>query len=294
MSDYRKADGFEQQKMIVLTQDQIKTMLQHRLLQELYVTDLGYFPNALHHYRERPQGNEGYIIIYCANGKGRLSINEHEKYHIASNDLVIIPSGTPHQYEANETQPWSIYWFHIGGNAVGELFQTSELASYVQPLQAGDAEAFIRTFHTCYDLLSSRINVQGLIHVSHALRFLISQIGLSQKMIKDEKTEAYLESAILYMQQRIEQQLSLSELASHIGISRQHLNHIFRKSSETTPIYFFLSLKMQRAWQMLDLTDLSVKEVSTAIGIDDPFYFSRLFKKIIGVSPKSYRNQLRG
>lgn len=294
MSTKRKAEGFEQQKMIVLTQDHIKFMNQHNLLKDLYVTDLGYFPKARYHYRERPQGTDGYIIIYCADGKGKLTINKQEKYNIKSNDLIIIPSGTAHQYEANEIHPWSIYWFHIAGSRVAELFQTSELIQYVQPIQASDAETFIRLFHTCYDLLSSRINVQGLIHAAHTLRFLISQIGLSQKKIKDEKSEAYLDKAILFMQQRIEEQLSLSELANHIGVSRQHLNYIFRKSSGTTPIYFFLSLKMQRACQMLDATNFSVKEVSNSLGIDDPFYFSRLFKKIIGMSPKAYRNQLRG
>lgn len=294
MSEFRKAEGFEQQKMIVLTQDHIHFMLKHKLLSELFVTDLGYFPNAAHHYRERPQGYDGYIMIYCASGKGRLTINGTEKYEICNDELILIPSGTAHQYEANAQHPWSIYWFHVQGSAVDELFQTCELVHYVQKIQPNDAEAFIRFFHMCYDLLSSRVNLHSLLHVSHALRFLISQLGLSQKMLKEEKTQSYIDTAILFMQQHIEEQISLADLANHIGISRQHLNHIFQKSLDTTPIYFFLSLKMQRACQMLDLTELSIKEISVSLGIEDPFYFSRLFKKIIGRSPKVYRNQLRG
>ncbi|GJM79987.1 hypothetical protein HMSSN139_24830 [Paenibacillus sp. HMSSN-139] len=51
---------------------------------------------------------------------------------------------------------------------------------------------------------------------------------------------------------------------------------------------------MQRAGQLLDLTGLSVKEIAGAVGLSDPYYFSRLFKKIMGYSPTEYRGIPKG
>ncbi|MDQ0897898.1 AraC family transcriptional regulator [Paenibacillus sp. V4I7] len=57
---------------------------------------------------------------------------------------------------------------------------------------------------------------------------------------------------------------------------------------------YFLRLKIQKASQMLDLTALAIKEIGNAIGITDAYYFSRLFKKMMGVSPTEYRKIPKG
>ena len=60
------------------------------------------------------------------------------------------------------------------------------------------------------------------------------------------------------------------------------------------PIEYFLRLKIQKATQLLSLTGLSIKEVAASIGISDPYYFSRLFKKMTGSSPSAYRSIPKG
>jgi AraC-like DNA-binding protein len=57
---------------------------------------------------------------------------------------------------------------------------------------------------------------------------------------------------------------------------------------------YFIHLKIQNACKLLYLTDMTVREVSFELGYDDPYYFSRLFKKVMGISPMQYRNQPRG
>ena len=81
----------------------------------------------------------------------------------------------------------------------------------------------------------------------------------------------------------------LAYVARHTGISKQHLIHLFKRETALPPIEYFLRMKMQRAAQLLDLTDLSVKEIGHAVGMTDPYYFSRLFKQMMGHSPSRYR-----
>jgi transcriptional regulator GlxA family with amidase domain len=64
---------------------------------------------------------------------------------------------------------------------------------------------------------------------------------------------------------------------------------MFCKEVQFSPINYFLHLKIERAGQLLLHTNMKINQISLKLGFDDPYYFSRLFKKIKGVSPKQYR-----
>lgn len=78
------------------------------------------------------------------------------------------------------------------------------------------------------------------------------------------------------------------------GLSVPHYSALFRRRTGYAPMDYFLRLKIQRAGQLLDTSALRVAEVASEVGCDDAFYFSRLFKKITGQSPRDYRNVPKG
>src|SRR5690242_5324557 len=69
MQTIRKADGFEAEKLIVFPDALLEDISQHLLVKPIYVTDIGFFPRAQYHYRERPEGCNTAIFIYCVAGK---------------------------------------------------------------------------------------------------------------------------------------------------------------------------------------------------------------------------------
>jgi AraC-like DNA-binding protein len=295
MSIHKKADGFDSEKILVLSQQQLALMAEHPLINQAYITDIGYYPRAYQHFRERRRGTEAFILIYCVQGTGWLRLGDAERIDVPQHSLLVIPAGVAHSYGADETDPWSIYWFHLKGEQIEDILSQSGLQSGRTQLPPSEAEKLIELFRVCFDLLSTGAYQEpNLLHVSHAARYMLSHLGLAQRLHQEEKAKAYYDQAVLYMQQKLEMNITLDELAEHTRISRQHLNYVFRKATGITPIDYYLRLKMQRACQMLDLTDQTIKEVSLALGFGDPFYFSRLFKKMIGLSPTQYRSQLRG
>jgi len=99
-----------------------------------------------------------------------------------------------------------------------------------------------------------------------------------------------IEQSIAYMMQHLDEPLQVRRLAALVNVSPSHYFALFKRRTGCAPIDFFIHLRMYRACQLLDATALSVKEVAAALGYDDPFYFSRVFKSVNQVAPTEYRS----
>ncbi|WP_341346915.1 helix-turn-helix domain-containing protein [Paenibacillus sp. FSL H3-0469] len=295
-SNIRKPEGFEEEKLYVLPEYWMKELEQEELTASLFITDIGYFPNARHHFRERLEGSPSHILILCEAGEGWVELNHGEAMTLQPGDMMIIPPGTPHRYGAMQEKPWSIYWFHFKGSHADRLVKLFGLSGAPFALAPSGKARLIDWFVPAYELLAERTYALAThVHIAQTVRQLLSGIGLSTgKSAQEKKRETYLEQAIQYMNGRLGSTLTLPELAKHAGVSKQHLIYIFNAETGVSPIEYFLRLKIQRAGHLLDLTELSIKEVGSAVGINDPYYFSRLFKRISGFSPSSYRRIPKG
>lgn len=292
----QKMEGFREQRLMVLPDYMQKELARTELTRQLFVSDIGVFPKAKHHYRERPEGSDSHIFIYCIEGKGVLEKQGDGPFDILPGTLVIIPAGIPHRYWASEEDPWSIYWFHLKGDHVEELCRHYGLEGDLLQMPRAFVSEFIARLDQTLAILTDRpYSLTSHIYVSQTLRWIIS--GLGQELLRsqqDRKRELHLENAIRYMEEHIAASIRLPDLAGYTGISKQHLIYLFNKETGFSPIDYFLRMKMQHAANMLDLTDLTVKEIAASIGMGDPYYFSRIFKKLMGHAPTDYRKIPKG
>jgi transcriptional regulator GlxA family with amidase domain len=105
----------------------------------------------------------------------------------------------------------------------------------------------------------------------------------------DADADRRIERTIAYMKEHLHQPLQAAALASRANVSLSHYFALFKRLTGCTPIDYFIHLRMERAREMLESTALTVKEVAAALGYDDPFYFSRVFKSTSGLAPTDYR-----
>lgn len=98
-----------------------------------------------------------------------------------------------------------------------------------------------------------------------------------------------IEQSITYMQEHLDRPLQVATLAALVNVSPSHYFALFKRWTGSAPIDYFGRLRMRKACALLDTTEFSVTEVATALGYEDPFYFSRVFKSVVGVSPSRYR-----
>jgi AraC family transcriptional regulator, arabinose operon regulatory protein len=290
-----KKEGFKGQRAIVLPnviQDELKTWPLTKLL---FVTDIGFYPNAQYHYRERPSGSEQNILIYCIEGDGWVEVKNNRK-KVQKDQFFIIPAHIPHKYGVDNSEPWTIYWLHFTGTNAESLLQKGFSVINIEPDGNTDHDRRIGLFEEIYNNLSMGFSKENLEYSSLSLWHLLGTFNyMSQfKRVTPIVQTDFIGKSILYMHQHIDKKINLSDLADHCGLSVSHYSMIFKKRTYRTPIQYFNNLKIQKACQMLDFTDMHIKEISIHLDFEDQFYFSRVFKKEMGLPPIEYRKNKKG
>ena len=262
------------------------------LTRACYPTAFGYYPRASGHSIERNQHNDN-LLIYCVEGRGHIR-TLHFRGTVNRGDVVLLPAGQAHQYHADETKPWTIYWVHFDGLQARQLieeldFHPNQVISSVgqQPLLESDFKRLMSLRQSGYR--HSVFNYAAAL-TRQMLYFLALQIR-SSNISKHNFNLDQLQSLML---DNIDGELELDTLAASTQLSRHHFAAKYKKLTGISPIKHFIHLKMERACYLLDVSNDSVKTVGASLGYSDPLYFSRIFKKIIGLSPSEYRMRLKG
>lgn len=287
----KKKEGFAGQRSIVLPRKILAGVCHNNpFVERLYITDIGYYPKAQYHYRQRVHGIDQHILIYCVEGNGRAEI-ARKKYELEPGSFIIIPAGDQHWYSASEENSWTIYWVHFKGADACAL--VSALLEKIHHHHGSVAfqERRISLFEDIYACLERGYGSDNLSYANICLYHYIASFVYQDKFNLPDNRQGgdAVELSINYMQQHLSRSLSLEELAASINFSASHYSAIFRKKTGFSPIEYFNHLKMQKACQYLLYTELRIKEISDKLGIEDPFYFSRMFNKLMGMSPNQYR-----
>lgn len=282
-------EGFVGQRMITLPKAVKKKAASNPISKGFYVTDIGYYPRAENHFRERENGANEFVFIYCVEGEGWLELNGKHRT-VRPNQFFLLPEGKTHRYGASKEKPWSIYWMHFDGTMAKDLFIRHE-----KNRNASDTIPFkserIRLFDQMYKIFQSNYVEPSLEYANIlALSFVISFVYGDVDQSNDAHARNHLvDSIIEYLTDNLDKSFTSQDIADEFNFSTSYLFSIFKKRTGYAIIHFFNLKKTQKACEYLKYTNMSVKEISFSMGFQDPLYFSRLFKKNMGMSPRAYK-----
>ncbi len=94
-----------------------------------------------------------------------------------------------------------------------------------------------------------------------------------------------------YINEHYAEEISIAELANLVNASEGYVTHIFKKNLNYAPMQYVMRRRIGKAQSLLIYTDLPLTEISFRVGYDDSNYFSRIFKKVIGIPPNLYRKK---
>lgn len=280
-------EGFRNQRLVVVPRPLVAEALARPVTRRLVVTDAGYYPEAEDHQMNRPRGTNETIIIVCASGTGWARVGD-TMHRIGSQSALVIPRSVPHSYGADSDSPWTIWWCHLSGTDVAELVETLEVtpAKPIVPIRRID-----RAVALLDEIVSSLERDQSpprLIGTAGAAWKLLTQISVDRVMPEQGDP---LQRAMSYLSDRLDGSVRVPELARLVGVSPSHLTALFRRATGGGVLAHHSALRMARARQLLDGSTAPIAHIADELGYDDPFYFSRQFRRFHGMSPTEFRQR---
>jgi AraC family transcriptional regulator of arabinose operon len=290
-----RTDGFSGQRIVVLPPAVTRRALAEPLFAGLLPTDIGWYPAAHGHHRERLVGVAETIVLHCLSGAGWVELRD-ARHTVNTGDLVALPPGEAHAYAADPLRPWTLRWFHLAGQDLPALLAELGLdaAAPVRPLP--DDATLALLFDDALATLELGYATTHLLRASRALAHYLAHAAWLARHAPATAPDARQRIArcIDYMRLHLARPLRLAELAALAHWSPSHFKARFREHTGYGCIDYFIRLRIHAACQLLDTTALDIQTVATRVGYADPLWFSKAFKSITGQPPSEYRKRAKG
>ncbi|MDB4868265.1 MAG: hypothetical protein JWR03_2598 [Cohnella sp.] len=252
----------------------------------LYLTSVGHWDHQ--ESVRRPDGFPYYQWLQVVSGEGKVEIGPRRMTVKAGQALILFPH-IPHQYEPVKG-PWELYWASFAGGLTPELFREAGIVrSGVYPTALPDLPAqHLRHF---LDMARSGHSSAGVEYSKSLYGFLLDL----RKFVQDrppssEQFRSRLQPVLRHIEQHLHRTISISEMADEIGTSPQHLCTLFRKTLAMRPMEYVNRERIKRSKElMFRHSGVTIREIARNVGMDNPSYFSSLFKKLEGISPEQFK-----
>lgn len=240
-----------------------------------------------HHYG--PAVRDHYLIHYILKGQGIFYVGD-KTYKLSKDQGFLICPNIVTFYEANNDDPWEYIWVGFNGFKAEAYLKhaniTLENPIFVYNKDRNLEECLSNMIAAGKYKKSDEIRLKGLIHI-----FLSELMENSNPIDVESKynKNIYIRKAVEYISDNYYRNITIEEIANYLSLSRNYFCSIFKNTLEKSPKEYLIQFRMDKACEYMHNNNLSIGDISRSIGYNDPLTFSKVFKKIKGLSPKRYR-----
>lgn len=228
---------------------------------------------------------------------------EGEHHVLKKGDVMVFNPGVHHQALVDASTTCTE--LHIG---IGNLNIDCNAPNYMKSLSwppIVTIEKYRNEFEQCCKEIEKEQRLRELGH-SFMLKALVMKLILilyremdecsqppsleaSQFASRDKKV--IVQSLIDYMSSYYMEDISLDNISKNMYLSPVYISKIFKEETGTSPINYLIQIRLEKAKQILENNTIPINMVAKAVGYEDAYYFSKLFKKYYGMSPSTYGKQ---
>jgi len=267
---------------------------------DLSIIDYGYDEcNPLHSYG--PTIRDYNLFHYVISGKGKVYYYNDEGvdkvFNIEGGEGFMIWPGQVARYIADEHDPWTYTWVGFAGlKAQGFVAQSGLTTKHpIYKARSLEEDGILRDkfLHIVNGTNNPPIEIIG--HFYLLFNTLIESSIVRKKMPEDSLRAFYVNEAISYMERHYHGKITVDDIAAFCNLNRSYLGKIFKHELKTSPQDFLIRCRVSKACELMKTTDNNIGVICVMVGYPNLFTFSRVFKKVIGESPRAWRakNKLR-
>jgi len=240
-----------------------------------------------------PAVRDHFLVHYVLNGKGTFQVNG-KIYHLEKNQGFLICPGVISQYKADMENPWSYSWVGFHGLKAEYYLKQANL-SIENPVFTYDKDDFLK--NCLNEMIKSKELSRGReVKLVGLLYLFLHKLILNNENppVPDRNTnakEAYIRKAIEYIEMNYASKLTISEISNYLGLDRSYFYSIFKYYFNMSPQEFLIDFRIKKACDLMHNNALSIGDVARSVGYEDPLLFSKVFKKVKGMSPRAFRKQ---
>ncbi len=227
------------------------------------------------------------VIHYVECGKGTFTMNG-KTYHLKAGDAFYIPIRCRGDYCADEKEPWSYTWIYFQRGSGDRFYEDLGLSPENPVYTTREPEQVTHLLSSLHDEAEDTYST-----VSDIFRVLSVMVNTNKNPApkRKQRGDEFIAACRNYIQLYAGRKLTVSDLCSHVKIDRTYLYRLFKSHLGMGPQEYIARTKLETAEQLLLESPLSVSEIGQMTGFDDPFTFSKQFKKYYGLSPKNYAKE---
>ncbi len=229
-------------------------------------------------------------IHYLVEGQLKVTINDTEMI-LYPGDFLLIPANTRHSVSLINSKKCLFYFADVSLHFnINEISGVLDLPYFVH---LGLNQEIIETFENLRTTLSDNYNHISSIKqaniLSRLLLLFIDNCGNQPQMGKNPVQDDAVYATIEYIKSHFHEKLTVPQLAQMACICSNYYTSRFKQITGMSPIQFVNSLRIKKAQELLETSELTLKEISDSINYCDPVQFCKAFKKHTGYTPTEYR-----
>jgi len=231
-----------------------------------------------------------YTVKFTLGGKG-VFIHDNKTYPLGFGSLTLFGPRTPHQFKTDPNDPMEHIFIVFTGKQAAGLLDINRLGER-RCIQVSNPP-FIASLmeHILHIGVEKPPYAQDL--CQHYLKsLLLEQTEPAAGTEQNDRAWMSFQKCKRHLEQHFDTIVSAGQLAQECDLDIRYIARLFRRYGQMRPHDYLMQLKMNKAANLLLTTQFSIKQIAAMTGIDDPYHFSRAFKKKFGFAPQSYRHNL--
>lgn len=234
-----------------------------------------------------------YQLLYITKGKGILKTGQGTEFMLEAGCMFLIFPGEWHSYYPYPNEGWEEYWIGFQGINIDQRVTAGFFSKESPVYNVGVSDTIVRLYKEAISIATSQdaffqqllagiVNhLLGLMFMIHGNRNLSRTAGSTPEIIVQARE---------YMQQFVERELQMPDVAAHLNMSYTTFRRLFKRYVGMSPAQYFINLRIHRAKELLCGSELSIKDICYRLHFENPEYFATLFKSRVKVTPTEFRS----